>query len=99
MAVGDELIESVCPPQGGMLVPGVEISSTASQTVTKKPAVLPSQSWLFTFSRAWLGLSPLWRRDLMSTRDTIMNSAAGMPLPDTSAMTMAMWSSSTRKKS
>ena len=31
--------------------------------------------------------------------DTIMNSAAGMPLPDTSAITRHRWSSSIRKKS
>ena len=58
-----------------------------------------SQIWLFTLMSAWDGVSPFWRWDFMSTRDTIIKSAAGTPLPETSAITRAMWSSSTRKKS
>ena len=33
---------------------------------------------------------------LMMILEAIMNMAAGMPLPDTSAMTMTRWLSSTR---
>ena len=43
----------------------------------------------------WPSMAQLCRMIL----DTIMNRAAGTPLPDTSAMTRHRWSSSMRKKS
>ena len=57
--------------------------------------ILPS----FTFSSTALGDRPVWAAFFSRVLAVTMNRAAGTPLPETSAMTTARWSSSTRKKS
>ena len=52
-------------------------------------ASLFSQSWLLTLARISAGEQPLRAVFLIMVLETTINSAAGIPLPDTSAMTMA----------
>ena len=75
------------------------MSSTPRKAVTNIPASLFSHSWLFTVSNTCAGSIPAWAWFLMSVLAMTMKSAAGTPLPETSAMITARWSSSTRKKS
>ena len=70
-----------------------------SHTVTNISASLFSHSWPFTVSSARAGDRPAWAAFFSRVLATTMNRAAGTPLPDTSAITRARWSSSTRKKS
>ena len=58
-----------------------------SQVVTNISAWLPSQSWLLTVSRIRAGFMPVWALFFSSVLAITMNSAAGTPLPDTSAIT------------
>ena len=106
---GRLLSHSNCPPvrlSRGGLWPAftytnfpVLISSTPIQAVTKRPASFPSHSCSLVWVNTLPGVSRFWAWFLMRVLAITMNSAAGTPLPDTSAMTTARWSSSTRKKS
>ena len=70
-----------------------------SHTVTNISASLPSQSMLFARYRISAGSPPVSASPRMAVFARIMKSAAGMPLPDTSAMTSTILSASTKKKS
>ena len=52
-----------------------------------------------TFAGTMEGLSPLMAWFLIRILAIAMNRAAGTPLPETSAVIMARWVSSARKKS
>ena len=87
-----------CPALAAVNSP-VEISSTPSQTVTNISSGLFAQIWRLTASSVSAGESPDVAWFFTRILAIIMNSAAGMPLPETSAITTAKWSSSTMKKS
>ena len=69
----------------------VEIVRIPSQTVTNMLSSFPSHSLLLTSPRIWEGLSyiPESVTFLISVLEMTMKSAAGTPLPETSAMTRA----------
>ena len=87
-----------CPALEAVRIP-FERSSMPNQTVTNIFSLLFSQIRRFTFSMTSRGLRPDMAWVWIMFLAIIMNMAAGMPLPETSAMTRARWSSSTKKKS
>ena len=70
-----------------------------SQTVTNISASLPSHSVLLALYSISAGLLPDSANPRMAVLARIMNRAAGMPLPDTSAITIASRFWPTKKKS
>ena len=77
----------------------VESSRIPSQTVTNISSGLRAQIWSFAVCNILAGLYSPEDEFRIRADETIINSAAGIPFPETSAITIPRWSLSIMKKS